>query len=171
MKEIPLTQGKVAIVDDEDYEALSRHNWFAVRRRRKTVAEAWYAARMSRKDESSSPRLIYMHGQILEAPSGFVTAHDNHDGLDNRRVNLCVASPAKVAAHKRTKPRALPRGVRTRKKGRKLEAYITVSGRSVFVGLYHTPQEAADAYDAARVKHCGANFGTLNGNSREHVAD
>jgi hypothetical protein len=58
MKTIPLTQGKVALVDDEDYPELSKFRWCAVRHR-----NTWYAVR----GESADGRrlTVRMHRQIL----------------------------------------------------------------------------------------------------------
>jgi hypothetical protein len=83
MKRIPLTQGKFALVDDEDYESLSRHKWYYCRA---AHARTGYAYRML------GPRVgriqVRMHGVLLSAPPGMQIDHRNRDGLDNRRSNL-----------------------------------------------------------------------------------
>jgi hypothetical protein len=58
VKEIPLTQGRVAVVDDEDYGYLSQFNWSATKDRQRM-----YAVRgVCRKGEQ---RTIRMHREIL----------------------------------------------------------------------------------------------------------
>ncbi len=42
MKEIVLTQGKVAFVDDEDFERINQYKWFAQNPARDNL---WYALR------------------------------------------------------------------------------------------------------------------------------
>src|SRR5574343_411505 len=82
MKEIQLSQGKVAIVDDEDYDYLNQWKWYAAERK----CGIWYATRNIRKD--GKVRIIPMHRVILNTPKGMDTDHINGDGLDNRRSNL-----------------------------------------------------------------------------------
>lgn len=81
-KEIQLTQGKVTLVDDEDYEWLSQWKWCAKDGRNGN----FYAFRAS-KNKST-----YMHRLILDTPKGKVTDHINGNGLDNRRINLRICS-------------------------------------------------------------------------------
>lgn len=78
MKTIPLSQGKFAIVDDEDFELVSNHKW--------TFGHG-YAYRNIRVKSKYICR-VYMHRLILNPRPGFVTDHINRDKLDNRRCNL-----------------------------------------------------------------------------------
>ena len=78
MKTIPLTQGKVAIVDDEDYTWLMQWKWhssygYAMRRER-----TW----------SGKQKGIFMHRVVNKTPLGLETDHINRNKLDNRKENL-----------------------------------------------------------------------------------
>lgn len=73
MKEIPLTQGKIALVDDNDYKILSLIKW---------CYDGRYAATRFKEKK------VRMHQIILNAKSNCVTDHINRNCLDNRRVNL-----------------------------------------------------------------------------------
>ncbi|MMZ67947.1 hypothetical protein D1872_305870 [compost metagenome] len=79
MREIPLTQGKVAIIDDEDFEKVSAYKWCYS----STIGYA-----VSRKVVNGKRQPVLMHRLILDAPPGLVTDHINHDKLDNRKANL-----------------------------------------------------------------------------------
>ena len=83
MKTIPLTQGKVAIVDDEDYEELMKHKWYANKR----PDGRWYAVRRGPL-LGGRRKTIYMHRALMAGASPLQVDHINGDGLDNRRANL-----------------------------------------------------------------------------------
>ena len=88
MREINLSQGLKAIVDDCDYEYLSQFNWYAKKGR-----NTWYAVRNVQVSQTRRTTLS-MHRIILGIidPS-IVTDHKNHNGLDNRRsCNLRVCT-------------------------------------------------------------------------------
>lgn len=89
MKEIPLTKGLVAIVDDDDYERVCVFSWYAMPR--KYTA---YAARSGPRDEQGHREYIPMHRFILgiRPEDGGVVDHINRNGLDNRRSNLRVTN-------------------------------------------------------------------------------
>lgn len=98
MKEISLTQGKVAIVDDEDFEYLNRWKWHA-----RKNGQTWYALR-SKSWRIQGKRYgitIPMHRVIMGAPEGRVIDHLNRDGLDNRRSNLRVTTFEENARNRR----------------------------------------------------------------------
>lgn len=84
MKEIQLTNGKVAIVDDDDYDELVRHRWYAYRDYRSH--HLWYACRSTGQHKKQKKML--MHRVILGALPGEKVDHVNRDGLDNRKDNL-----------------------------------------------------------------------------------
>ena len=96
MREICLTMGKVAIVDDEDYGELSRFKWHAVRDGR-----VFYAVRNSPRRGGERGRLIYMHRQLLEAEPGQRVDHIDRDGLNNSQSNLRFASHSMNCANQR----------------------------------------------------------------------
>ncbi|MFK4447470.1 hypothetical protein ABH944_007792 [Caballeronia udeis] len=149
MKVISLTRGKVAIVDDEDYEALSAFKWYAMRDRRKHVEDVWYAARGVWNRQAKRMRHIQMQRDLMNPQPGFIVAFRNHDGLDCRRENLVITTKSRSNAQRRLKQRDLPKGVRFIKGW--FEARILSSNTSV--GFFNTPEEAAVAYQAASVEH------------------
>jgi len=89
MKLIELTKGKSAIVDDEDYEWLSRKKWHAIK-----VRHNWYAVGKIKKKH------VYMHRFIMKTPPTLTTDHKNRNGLDNRKENLRNATNAQNNANK-----------------------------------------------------------------------
>lgn len=77
MKLISLSQGFVAQIDDEDFEDISRYNWYA-RVGKYTV----YAA-------TSRPLYtLFMHVLIMSPPVGFDVHHIDGNGLNNCKCNL-----------------------------------------------------------------------------------
>jgi hypothetical protein len=79
MRKIPLTQGKFALVDDEDFEFVSQYKWCAYWK------EAHYY--VMHKDKGTT---VHMHSFILGTTS--LVDHRNGDGLDNRKSNLRITS-------------------------------------------------------------------------------
>lgn len=80
-KEIPLTRGYVAIVDDQDFDRLSQYKWQYSKR-----ATSHYAT------TDIGHKKIYMHRMIMDAPDDMTVDHINGDGLDCRRVNMRLAT-------------------------------------------------------------------------------
>ena len=81
MKFINLTNNKIAIVDDDRYNALMKFQWRAVRKR-----GGWYAKTTIYKNGNRID--ISMHRFVAKTPFGLVTHHRNRNTLDNRRANL-----------------------------------------------------------------------------------
>lgn len=82
MIEIPLTQGKVALIDDEDYDLISKFKWCTNK-----IGSTFYAATCH-----SDGRVFHMHSLLLLREHGQDIDHINRDGLDNRRSNLRLVS-------------------------------------------------------------------------------
>ena len=84
-RKIPLTKGKFAIVDPEDYERLSKYKW-----RVNINRHTYYAQRAIKvKGKWTS---VMMHRDIIKVESGMVVDHINHNGADNRKANLRAAT-------------------------------------------------------------------------------
>jgi hypothetical protein len=153
-KTIELTRGRVAIVDDEDYEALAKYRWTALRGNR-----TWYARRTEHCVR------YWMHRQIMCTPAGAFTDHINGDGLDNRRTNLRVVSQfqnARNRTHKALGKSSRFRGVCWDKQRCLWRATIRVNGRIKTTGWSVCEFAAAGAYDAAGIardpEHFTPNF-------------
>jgi hypothetical protein len=146
-RRIPLTQGKFAIVDPGDYERLAQYKWFAVRYER-----GFYAVRaVKAKDGRGRQKNVRMHREILGVPEGKIIDHINHNGLDNRRANLRVATRRQNAWNKRkqrTRCSSKYKGVTWLKREGKWQARIVCKGRSMFIGYFADEKAAARAYDA-----------------------
>lgn len=158
MVEVPLTQGKIAIIDDEDAERILAYKWFAAWH---GPSKIWYAHRSERIDGKG--QTVRMHRFILNAPSRLQVDHINRDGLDNRRSNLRLATHAQ---NQRNRLSALAntlgfRGVRELPRGGAFSAHIKVDGEAIRIAPFKTAEDAARAYDLL-AKHYHGEFATLN---------
>lgn len=148
-REIPLSQGKVAIVDDEDFEWLSQWKWSAARRGKPGNRQIWYAVRCVWDGERN--HAILMHRLIAGAVRGELVDHRNHDGLDNRRVNLRAGTQSHNMANSRRHLDSVSKfkGVWWHKQNRKWCAEF--KGKKL--GLFADEATAAKAYDKAALAH------------------
>ena len=160
--EIPVHPGMVALVDADDAADLNRHKWYA-NRNRHTV----YACRARTAQESPGPRTISMHRQILRPEDGRHVDHVNGNGLDNRRCNLRLATPSQNGANNRNYPigpsgyRGVRRAYSGRGKPSGWRAAAKVNGKTVNIGRFVLPEDAARAYDVfVRIHH--GEFAVLN---------
>ncbi len=141
MREISLTRGLVAIVDDEDFAALAEHKWCA-----HNSGFKFYAAR-----RVVNGPYVLMHRFILDAPAGIHVDHISGNGLDNRRGNLRLATNAQNVRNSALSKSNTSgyKGVHWHRGGRRWLAQITADGRNKYLGLFDSPVEAHAAYCAA----------------------
>lgn len=103
MKTLPLSQGKVALLDDEDYERAAQFKWSATLNAKPGRKEKWYAHRKERFE--GRIRTVYLHRWLVACPPGFVVDHRNADGLDNQRENLRIVTQAENLRNVKREPR------------------------------------------------------------------
>jgi hypothetical protein len=156
MIEIPLTQGKVALIDDEDWILISRFDWFAHEEK-----SLWYA-HSSVKRRDGARTTIKMHRLILGARAGQRVDHRDGNGLNNQRDNLRLATQMQNTQNQRRKSNNTSgyKGV-CRWKTSRWQAYITVHKKRIPLGLFNNKEDAARAYDNAARQHFGE-FAKLN---------
>lgn len=151
MREVPLTRGLVAIVDDADFEPL-------------LAAGPWHAypsgqthyARHSRNRDCQ----LTMHGFLTGWPR---VDHVNGNGLDNRRGNLRLATASTNGANRGPQRNNTSgfKGVHQNRSTGRWIAQLGVGGRRLRLGTFDTAIEAALIYDAAAREHFGE-FARLN---------
>ena len=157
---IPLTRGKYAIVDPEDYEELAKYNWFAC-----IGGAGFYAIRMVKAAGGRSrQKRVAMHRVIMHAPEWLYVDHINGNGLDNRKANLRIATPAQNCQNRGkylagTVSRF--KGVMCRGKNPSWGASIKANSKEIWLGTFRSEIEAAKAYDRAAKKYHGE-FARLN---------
>jgi hypothetical protein len=148
---IPLTKGKVAIVDAADYQFLNFFKWSANLKAKKV-----YAYRnVNRKN-------IYMHRLITNPPAGKVVDHIDRNGLNNRRSNLRICSAADNSRNSRGWGKTSQyKGVSWSKGKKKWISVIKYNCKYHHIGCFDNQSAAAKAYDKMARKFFGQ-FAYLN---------
>ncbi len=159
MKKIPLTQGKFALVDDEDYDFLMQWKWCYAKDK-----NAGYAVRSSTKKEGYK-RTILMHREILKLHGLAQGDHRFGNRLDNRKKNLRPATHAQNMCNRLPTGKGTSRykGVSWSKTSIKWKSAIAVGGKDYHLGYFPKDKEveAAKAYNVAALKYHGK-FARLN---------
>ena len=158
MRKIPLTKGKFALIDDEDFGRVAKYSWYA-----HPSKNQWYAVRTQLI--AGIRQWIPLARFIMKTPFGAIVDHINHDGLDNRKINLRTCTPLENSANRA--PRATGsskyKGVRVRIKslGGYIHAQIGYNGKFLHLGTFGTEIDAAMAYDKAATELYGV-FAYIN---------
>lgn len=145
-KLIPLSKGKFAKVDNEDFEVISKYNWC-----------------VSNNSYAYNHNLGFMHRYIMKTPSGFDTDHINHNGFDNRKSNLRVCLTVENCRNQRPRSgkKSKFKGVFYSKTMNKWESSIKFESDKIKLGYFEYETHAARAYDK-KAKELFGEFAYLN---------
>lgn len=161
MKAITLTRGFHALVDDEDFEELSKHKWYAW-----VSKHTCYAKRTININGKKTS--VSMHRKILGiTDSSIHVDHIDGNGLNNTRLNIRPCSCAENQMNRRAQKNNSSgfKGVTWDKRDRKWKAYIRVNKSQINLGYFQDKNKAAEAYDkAAKLYH--GDFANLNLSNR-----
>lgn len=157
MKLMPLTQGKFAMVDDEDFDYLSQWKW---------GISKGYATRKSYLgfiDGKHKRGFFSMHRVINKTLVGMDTDHINGDRLDNRKENLRSATRTENIFNrpKHKNSRSGYKGVNWRKDLKKWRAEIQFNGIRKTIGFFENIDDAVKAYDECAIQYHGK-FAKIN---------
>lgn len=151
MRYIPLSQGYITTVDDDDFDYLLSFTWYAKkgsgRRGSQYYAHNW--------------KLGKMHRLIMRCPKGMQVDHINHNPMDNRKCNLRICTLKENLYNRRRKPKGSSRFLGVQPSGKKWTASIGVEYKRIHLGTYETQEAAAKAYDLNAQKYFGE-FANLN---------
>ena len=154
MKEIKLTQNKVALVDDDMFEELNKYTWCATR---SINSKNTFYAKRNKHGGRKVRKGIHMHRVILNTPDGMETDHIDGNGLNNQRYNLRPCTRQQNNANRKPYPDMSSefKGVNWRKDRDKWRAYIKMDRKYIHLGHFDSETDAAHAYDAKAIELFG----------------
>ena len=138
MKEISLRTGETAYVDDEDYDAINKHKWYAEKSHGNVYAKTLINGRYQS-----------MHRLITNCPNGLQIDHFNHNGLDNQKINLRICNANQNQANRKTSKNNSSgfKGVYYAKDRGYFRVTITNNNIHIKFGKFNNPVDAAKEYD------------------------
>lgn len=138
MKTINLTQGQVALVDDEDYEYLAQFKWNAHK-----SGVTYYAERHAPVD--GKQYYVKMHREIMNTPKGMEVDHIDHNGLNCQKSNMRNCTHKQNMTNQRPRGKSKYRGVSWSERMGKWHGYI--SNPPTHLGYFDSEEETARRYD------------------------
>ena len=148
MKEIELTKGQIALIDDCDFEEVSKHSWCILDLRKRRNGLMYAQSRINNK-------IVYLHRFIMQPGPGLLVDHENGNGLHCWRKNLRVV-PRYKNHHN---PRGLNvlntsgvNGVCWSKTKQKFQVEIVIAGKRQYLGRFASLEEATKVRRAAEQK-------------------
>ena len=154
MRQIELSQGKVSLVDDVDFEWLNQWKWYAWK-----SGNTFYALRTTKKGTT-----FRIHRELLglRFGDGRQVDHVNGNGLDNRRENLRTCTSAQNQYNQKIRQGSSRfKGVRWSKRDKRWYARIRFNGKQIHLGTFVVEVDAAKTYNKAAIKMHGK-FAKLN---------
>jgi hypothetical protein len=147
-KKIPIGKDLFALVDDEDYDLVSKFSWH---KHKALYGERYYASAN-----------VKMHRLVLDAKPGEIIDHINGDPLDNRKENLRICTPSQNQQNTQSRGGSSRyKGVSYHKKKNKWVGSFSANGKSYYCGAFESEDECACAVDQKRLEICGE-FAVLN---------
>lgn len=144
MRKIKLLNGRVALVDNEDYSKVKQYKWRFLYNNFKKDKDSGYAV-------SGFRPIILMHRLILETPVGLFTDHINNNKLDNRRKNLRIVTRQQNATNrlkfKNKSTSSIFKGVSKEKEQDVYRVSVVVEKKIVKINGFKNEHYAALAYD------------------------
>lgn len=144
---IELSKGQTTLIDDEDFEKVSKYKWYC--------NNYGYAVRTER---TSDKRIVHwLHRFILNCPDHMEIDHINHNPLDNRKSNLRVCERKENCRNIRTPTHNTSgyKGVSLSQNKKRWRAYICRDNKQIGLGTYNTKEEAALAYNKKAIEIFG----------------
>lgn len=161
MKEIKLTQGQVAFVDDEDFDRVNELKWYASKVKRNQMV-VYYGRRAFTID--GRQKWIPLHEFIFgKSENGFEIDH-----IDGNRLNCCKSNlrytthqQNTMNKHRHKTCKSKYRGVYLNTNCKTYSSYIGVNGKRIYLGCFENEELAAKAYDSSAIIYFGE-YANLN---------
>lgn len=149
MKEIILSTGEVALVDDDDYEKVIAYKWYR-------HPQGYAKTHIQSTTKGVYPKLM-MHHLIMPTEKELMIDHINLNKLDNRKENLRMVTMSQNKANcpVRSNNKSGYKGVSYYKRRNKYIAAIKVNYKKIFLGYFTDVVDAAKAYNEAAKKYFG----------------
>ncbi len=150
MKKIFLAKNKYALVDDDDYEALSKHRWYVCKSRYNTYA-------VGSAIKNGRHKTTRMHREIMRPSKCMQVDHIDGDGLNNQKSNLRIVtnSQNQMNVPTRRDNKSGFKGVFLRKDCNAWRAYIDLNYMRVHLGNFKSKEEACRARQKASAEFHG----------------
>lgn len=144
---IPLKNDEFAVCDVDRFDEVNKYTWRKDNR--------GYVVCTIKYKPKAIHRYLYPEWKMID--------HVNHNKLDNRSCNLREVTKSQNAMNSRAQKinKTGYKGVYFNKRDRKYRAQIKHNKKGICIGLYNTPEEAAEAYNK-KAKELFGEYACLN---------
>lgn len=154
-KEIPVDGSSFpALIDEEDYPKVSNFKW-RLNPKGYVIATYWKGGKM---------REVLLHRLVLGVSDSSNVDHIHHNKLDNRKLEIRIASSTQNQGNRRKLKPGLSKfkGVCWHKNKRKWIAHLRTKNGLKHLGYFVKETDAAAAYNIAAIEYFGKDFANIN---------